>query len=326
MPEVRSDYYKMPHVEALFMQVLEKKSEVRPEFDLKYGYRFPEVETATGLDPESTVKLMETLNKAKILDRQMFDMEIRCPFCNGSNISTFYICPNCNSANIKKTLLVEHLSCGYIGPLVNTGGPLVCPKCGNKMLESEYRNAGSIYECDDCKKQVETPYVNHWCRACGKRFNFDNSIYMPSYYYYPSEATKKDMSVGILYLAKVAEVFSELGFKKFENVKVTGESGIEHSFDATFDRNGTFVYVDLMSSPEPIGEVEYVREFGKITDSKKTVFLIVMPRLDENAKLVSRTYVTHLVEASTPSAAITGLKTAVTGLVSDVKPAAVLKK
>jgi DNA-directed RNA polymerase subunit RPC12/RpoP len=315
----RFDYYKIPEVEALFLGVLNRVDEIKPVFDLKQGYRFPDVEQATGLDPQAASKLMTLLYDGQVFTRRLYDMEIRCPYCNSPNISTYYICPECNSLNIKKNLLIEHLKCGYLGPLESVGSGFNCPKCGEKIQEGEYRNIGSIYDCADCKEQIETPLIGHWCRDCDKRFNFDNGIYQSVYSYSQSEATRHDISSGILYLRNVTEMVAELGFTKIPNTKVLGESGVERSFDIGFDRKGEVIFIDLLASSEPIGEIEFVKEYGKIVDSKKNVYLIIMPNLDEKATLIAQVYKSNIVFASTPGEALDKLRTLIMQKVTDIK-------
>ena len=321
LPLNRFDYYKLPEVEALFLGVLTKVDEIKPVFDLKQGYRFPDVEQSTGLDPQASSKLMTLLFDGQVFTRQVYDMEIRCPYCNSPNISTFYICPACDSLNIKKNLLIEHITCGYLGPLESVGSGFNCPKCGEKIQEGEYRNIGSIYDCADCGEQIETPFISHWCRECDKRFNFDNGIYQTAYKYSPSEATRHDIAAGILYLRNVTEAVAEFGYTRIPNAKVLGESGVERTFDLGFDNKGDVMYVDLLASSEPIGEIEFVKEYGKIVDSKKNVYLIVMPKLDDKATLVAQVYKSNTVEASTPSEALDKLRTLIMQKVPGVKQA-----
>jgi uncharacterized protein YlaI len=308
----RTDYYKLPEVEALFLNILEKREKVDPVFDLKIGYKYPDVEEATKFDVPKTISLMEQLYNAGILDREVYDMELRCPYCGSSNVSVYYLCPNCESRRIKKTLLLEHLTCGFMGPVVSVGEPLICPKCGKRIAEGEYRNAGSIYECEECNQQIDTPYMSHWCRDCGKKFNFDNSIYQPAYSYFPRELVKKDMENGILYLSKIAEVFKELGLARMADIRTEGKSGLKEAFDMAFEGNGVKIFLDLLYSEAPITEFELIREYGKILNVEKNVFVVAVPDLDKGASVIVKSYNINLVEAAKPLEALTKLKAMLT--------------
>jgi hypothetical protein len=182
----REDYYKRLDVEAVIGNLLTKSERINPIFDLDAGYRYPDVENATKKDAASSQLLLEELYDAKILERDIYDMEIRCPDCTSPNVSTRYLCPMCNSYHIKKTLLLEHYDCGYLGPLLSFGEPRICPKCNQPLVDGAYRNAGSIYECADCKKQIDTPFVNHWCRIKDYKFSFENALYQPKFSFFPT--------------------------------------------------------------------------------------------------------------------------------------------
>jgi hypothetical protein len=312
LSEARINYYKIPEVEALLINVFGKNDVLNPVFDLKIGYRYPEVEEATNFDASKTLVFLEQLHKAGLLDRKAYDIELRCPYCNSPNVSVHYLCSNCETLGIKKTILFEHFPCGYLGPVSSLGAPISCPKCGNMMVEGEYRNAGSIYECDACNQQLETPYVGHWCRDCNKKFNFDNSIYQPSYSYSLGELTQEDVTKGILYISNVTGVFQELGLTRVQDLKIDTASGIEQTFDAVFEGSNVRVFFDLIYSEAPIAEMVILKEYSKIIDVKDNVFVVAMPGLDQRASVVVRSYNLNLVEAATPDEALSKLKALLT--------------
>ena len=204
------------------------------------------------------------------------------------------------------------MTCGYMGPVASSGEPLICPKCGKRIAEGEYRNAGSVYECEECNQQIDTPYVNHWCRDCGKKFNFDNSIYQAAYSYFPRELVKKDMENGILYLSKIADVFKELGLTRLGDTKAESKSGFNEVFDAAFEGNGVKIFLDLLYSEAPIAEFELIKEYGKILNVDKNVFVVAVPGLDQRASVIVKSYNINLVEAAKPLEALTKLKAMLT--------------
>jgi len=297
----RVDYYKRPDVEAVIDILLAKTGRLDPIFDLEQGYRYPDVEKAIGKDSYGAVELLEELFDARILDSQIFDMEIRCPDCGSPNISTRYLCPVCGSFNIKKTFLMEHLDCGYMGPIVNYGDPLICPKCQQPLVEGNYRNAGSIYECADCKKQIDTPFVNHWCRAKEFKFSFENAVYQGKFTYFPTPETKEDIDRGIIFISPITLIFESLGMGRIENTKVMGASGVELTFDVGYEGNGHKYYVDILQGKELFGELDILKEYGKINDAKVEAYLLVAPGMDEKATSMARSYKMSVCDGSNPN-------------------------
>jgi hypothetical protein len=297
----RVDFYKRSDVEAVIATLLSKASRLDPVFDLELGYRYPDVEKAIGKDSHETIELLEELFEAKLLNSQVYDMEIRCPECGSPNVSTRYLCPVCGSFHIKKTILMEHLGCGYLGPIVNYGDPMVCPKCQEPMTEGTYRNAGSIYECADCKKQIDTPFVNHWCRTKDFRFSFENAVYQGKFTYYPTQETKEDIDRGIIFISPITAVFDSLGMKRIENPRVMGSSGVELVFDIGYEDAGRKYYLDILQGKDLFGELDILKEYGKINDAKVDTYILVSPGLDSSATSVSKSYKMNICDGSNPN-------------------------
>ena len=306
MQTTRYDNYKVPEIEVFMVNVLEKKGEIKPSFDLKLGYRYPEVEEIIKMDSSKTIDFLENLCNMGILKKEIYDMELRCPTCNSSNISVNYICPYCASFSIQRTLLIEHKVCGYLGTSQRESS--VCPKCGKKILEGEYRDAGSIYECKSCKKQIETPFVSHWCRECALKFSFENTIYQPKHVYSATELTKKEIEAGILYIHQVVNVFNQQGFTRDMNTKVIGESGIDQVFDLAFNGFGVKYYVDILFSLTSLSESDIIKEYGKILDTKVNSCVIVLPGLSDAANKFVKSYNMNVIEATKPEVAISKLQ------------------
>jgi len=277
--------------------LISKTGRLDPVFDLQYGYRYPDVEKATNKDSDGAVALLEDLYEGGILDSQIYDMEIRCPECGSPNVSTRYLCPVCGSFHIKKTILMEHLDCGYLGNLTTFGDPLVCPKCEQPLVEGAYRNAGSIYECADCKKQIDTPFVNHWCRNTASNFSFENAIYQGKFSYFPTTGTKEDIDRGILFISPITTIFEGMGLKKMDVPKIVGTSGVELSFDVGYQGAGRKYFVDILQGKELFGEFDILREYGKITDSKVETFILVLPGLDNKATTMAKSYKMNVIDS-----------------------------
>ena len=238
---------------------------------------------------------------------QVHDMEIRCPDCGSPNVSTRYICPICGSFHIKKTFLMEHLECGYMGPVINYGDPMICPKCQQPMTEGTYKNAGSIYECADCKKQIDTPFVNHWCRAKDFRFSFENAIYQGKFTYFPTQETKEDIDRGIIFVSPITAVFESLGMKRIQNTAVIGSSGVELQFDIGYEGIGRKYYVDILQGKDPFGELDILKEYGKINDAKVDGYVLISPGLDPAATSMAKSYKMNVCDGSTPNEIISKL-------------------
>ena len=329
MSDVKFEYYKSHEVEA-FMNLLGKKKKIKPEFDLTLGYRYPDVEKATGLDSGGAVDFLERLVNVEIIEKDLYDMELRCTNCNSPNLSVNYVCPKCVSTYIKKTILLEHKQCGYIGTLITFGEPLICPKCEKKIKASEYHDAGSIYTCAVCEQQIETPFIDHWCRDCGEKFSFETAIYQPKYSFVPTKFTMMEMDQGIIYPSQIVSVFEELGFAMATESKYVGESGVEHIFDLAFECYGSKFFVDIHYSSELMGELDLLKQYGKVRDVKATlddieVFQVILPGLDHEAEVAAKSYDLNLIVGKGPRTILSKLKIALAEKVNTLKSLALLE-
>ncbi len=313
---VRERYsaYKDPEVAHFLLEMLERGLEITPVFDLKYGYRYPEVEKITGKNPIQTREFLHRLARVGILDEELYDMSIKCPSCNHADISTNYVCPFCNSPRIIRNALIEHIRCGYIDNLTKfrTNGDLICPRCKAKIGKEEYRSAGSWYECLDCKKRIETPQVIHLCRDCKERFTFDDALYHEVYRYRLSKQAISEIKSGALFSSLAKRIFTDLDYEVKVPSRLIGESGIQHEFDILArGKDGKTITLDTLFSSKPIGPTEIIREYGKIFDTKAEAYIVASPSLDEEAKKLARSYGLNVIEGD-PTEALNELKKALT--------------
>ena len=78
-------------------------------------------------------------------------------------------CPKCRSHNVEKTSLTEHIPCGNIDQKEKYKDDR-CPKCGEPLVEGQYRNMGRWYVCQECGERFEHPELDLVCRCCNKNF------------------------------------------------------------------------------------------------------------------------------------------------------------
>lgn len=297
----RYSVYKDPLVAQFLAGLFEGGGEVRPRFDLAYGYRYPEVEEALGRDPVWVRDFLKRLSDLGVLDRELFDMSIRCPSCNSANVSTNYVCPICSSMRIERNMLIEHIACGYIDnvTMFRVDSELVCPRCKAALGKDDYRSAGSWYRCLDCGERIENPMVIHKCRDCGDKFTFDDAKYIEVYSYRLSDAAVMDIRNGALFSPLAKKFFSDLGFDVEVPGRLAGESGIQHRFDILLRLDGDrIIAIDTLFSHEPVDQEGIVKEYGKIFDTKVEAYIVVNPSLNEEARKLAKTYGLNVIEGN----------------------------
>lgn len=245
MESERQDTYKSPEVERFLTDIIAKKPEITPVFDLEFGYRYPDVEKGLTKKPEESREFLERLAKVGVLERKLYAMGLRCPKCESPNVDARYVCPFCGSIDVKKDALIEHVTCGYIDVMTNfkSDGDYVCPKCHNKLAPGSYRMAGSWY----------------------------------------------------------AFQAAESGWSPYS---VRGDSGVEHAFDMLLLKQSEKIAVDVILSEGPISQVEIIKEYTKVIDTKEILYLIVIPELGDDARKLVEFYKMRVVESASPQGAM----------------------
>jgi len=280
-------------------------SKLNPVYDPKYGYRYPVVDAILG-DPSSTDEFLESLFEADILERELYDKIVYCPYCDSANVSIHYCCPHCKSFDIKKSALIEHIQCGYIEveERFRKNDKLVCPRCHKELTKPDvdYHKAGVWCACNECGKNFDIPVPAHFCRECRKGFTFEESLYKDVYSYSLTSEAMKEATVGWIMIAPIREFLQSRGFKVESPGFLKGKSGASHMFDITASPKGVkrnITVIDLATSTDDVvSEQPVIAMFAKIYDvSPDRACLVAIPKIVEDGKKLASLYKIELIEA-----------------------------
>ncbi|MDW8039847.1 MAG: hypothetical protein RMJ03_00280 [Nitrososphaerota archaeon] len=313
----RLELYKERDVQAFLAKFLSGEiTELKPVFDPKTGYRYPEVEAVLG----ETSKVEDFLNRlyeAGILERRLYDKVIHCPSCGSQSISTHYCCPYCKSFNIQKGSLIEHVKCGYMDVEENfrKDGKLVCPRCREELKKPDvdFRKAGIWCTCQECGKSFDIPVPKHLCRNCQSEFTFEDLEIKDVHAYTLSEGVKDEITTGWVFVAPLRDFLAENGFNVQAPAFLKGKSGANHMFDIAAyreNRAGRITVMDVAIATEnAVMEQPVIALFAKMYDvSPENAYLIAVPKLSENAKKMAELYNIKVIEARDAKEVIRALK------------------
>ncbi|MEM1659747.1 MAG: hypothetical protein QXR17_01165 [Candidatus Bathyarchaeia archaeon] len=311
----RSELYKDTKIQSLLSFFISGEiTELKPVFNLKHGYLYPQVESITG-DREKVENFLTQLYEAGILDRQLYDRIIYCPKCKSQNISTHYCCPYCESFDIKRSSLLEHVKCGYIDveDKFRKNEKLYCPKCKIEIIQGkDYRKAGIWCTCKECGKSFDTPIVKHFCRNCQETFTFENLEMKDVYTYRLNEKVKNEIAPGLIFIGPIKELLERLGFKVDSPAFLKGRSGATHTFDIAIyksDEAKCLAVIDLATSNDVVTEQPVIALFAKIYDATpERAYLIAIPRLSDNAKKMADLYKIKVIEGKSASEVTVAIK------------------
>jgi DNA-directed RNA polymerase subunit RPC12/RpoP len=273
--------------------------------------RYQRAEDILGEEPEKTREILDLMVEKEILERTVFYKDIECPSCRSSNISTVYRCTTCMSINISKNALIEHVSCGNIGPRDNylsSNNQMVCPNCHLELSSGSWKNIGSWYECSDCNRRISIPDPQHICRNCSTEFLFENARYENVYSY----SLRKGIADQYLKLSNTYQAFKEVleqkGYGDAETTSMKGESGVMHEFDLLASRDGQLVAVEVAIGDGGVDQTRIVQWFAKIIDTRVTAYFVAIPSLDAGAAKLASAYKLNIIEAETPANGASKLK------------------
>lgn len=302
----RGEIYKDRRVQLLLSKFVSGElSKLTPVYDPKRGYRYPIAEKIVG-EPATTNEFLSNLFDVGVLRRELYDKIIYCPSCNSANVSVHYCCPHCKAFNIRKSALIEHVSCGYMDTEESflKKGKLVCPKCGKELSKPDvdYRKAGVWCTCNGCDKSFDIPVPIHFCRDCHQSFSFEDALYEDVYLYKMSDEAMQEASLGLVLIAPIREFLEKRGFDVETPGFLKGKSGASHLFDIMASRDGTsrnITVIDLATATEgAVSEQSVIGMFAKVYDvSPDKACLIAIPEMNENGKRLAALYKIELIEA-----------------------------
>jgi transcription elongation factor Elf1 len=316
--EKRDEIYRDSRFQLFLNKFLSGElDKLNPVYDPKHGYRYPQVELIMG-DPTSTDEFLNRLYEIGFLTRELYDKIIHCPMCNSANVSTIYRCPYCRTFDIKKSSLIEHVSCGYIDSeeLFYKKDRLVCPKCGTELTKPDvnYRKAGIWCSCNDCGKSFDIPVPSHYCRECKADFTFEDAKYRNTYSYSLNEAVMKEAGTHYKLVAPVREFLQKRGFHVESPGFLKGKSGASHIFDIIVSTDETaeeLLVIDIVSSPteDHVSEQSIISMFAKVFDvTPEKACLIAIPKMSENGRKLADLYKIKLIEAEDQNVAVNVLE------------------
>jgi len=313
----RVKLYKDHNVQLLISKFLSGElTELNPVYDPKHGYKFPVVDAILG-DPSRTEEFLQSLFGAGVLKRKLYDKTVYCPSCHAANVSTHYCCPHCKSFDVRKSSLIEHMQCGYIGTeeKFRKDDKLVCPRCGKELTkpDEDYREAGVWCTCDECGKSFDVPVPAHFCRDCGRNFTFDEALYKVAYSYGLTPEAMNEATLGWILIAPIREFLESRRFKVESPGFLKGKSGMSHMFDIIaypIEVKRNITVIDLASATDDVvSEQPVIAIFAKIFDvSPERAFLVAIPRMSESGKALASLYKIELIEAKDQKEAIEALK------------------
>lgn len=227
-------------------------------------------------------------------------------------------CPKCKSHNVNKTSLTEHIPCGYIDQRDKYLNDC-CPKCGNPLIQGQYRNMGRWYVCQECGEKFENPEFDLICRACNKNLAIKEAIATDIPKFSLNLNRLKEIRQNVASLEDIRMLLADLGFSiEIPGLTVGEKSGMQHHFSLIAKKQITsgqeiVIALDHVVSESEVQTSPLILYIYKTSEIKVDIpIFVAIPALSETAKKIAQGHDILLIEGSTEQAqAISKIKNAI---------------
>ena len=246
---------------------------------------------------------LERLTRLGILEKEFFDTVSTCPNCSSTAMTLHYHCPKCKSHSLVKTNLTEHVLCGSIIEREKyIDGK--CPRCGELLVDNQYRNMGRWYVCRDCNEKFEHPGLEINCRKCDCKFTIEESKVLEIPKFTLNAARRNEVSQNVASFQAINKLLKGLDFHvEIPGVTIGLKSGIKHHFTliATkiMQEEELIIALDHAVSENEVQSSPIINYIYKLSEVKVDLpIFIAINRLSEKAKKIAQGHDILLIEGS----------------------------
>jgi len=300
----RREAYIEPKTRDLLRELIQcdDKAEIVPKYNPSLGfvYQLTEHESENILSKG----FLENLARLDILHKEFYESVSVCPNCQSTITTLHNRCPKCKSHNIDKTSLTEHIPCGFIDQRNKYVGN-ICPKCGERLVDGQFRNMGRWYVCRDCNERFEDPEYDIVCRNCNKIFSIKEAQLTEIPKFSLNQNRKKEIRQNVASLEDFRQLLTELGFGVEIPGLATGQkSGVQHHFSLIAKKQikdqEIIIALDHAVSESEVSSSPLILYIYKMSEVKVDIpIFVAMPQLNETAKKIAQGHEILLIEGST---------------------------
>lgn len=246
---------------------------------------------------------LEMLAEKGLMERGFYGRELGCPKCGSINLILRFHCSHCNGLNIVKSTILEHVSCGYVGPEEEFKGGK-CLKCGKevKQIGVDYVKQGMMYRCLECKHIFQTPVEKLYCANDLTSLNKTDAIEVILYSYIITPRLEEEINKALYQRKYIANKLSELGFRAESPALIKGRSGLQQTFYMVASSGAGFVktsiIIEMLGAEVEVSTNEIFALYARAIDvGAYGIVLAAIPRLSDDAKKAAESYGIDYVES-----------------------------
>jgi predicted RNA-binding Zn-ribbon protein involved in translation (DUF1610 family) len=309
----RREAYIEPQTRDFLRKLLQDgdKVEIIPIYTPGLGFEYRITGTTSNINETDKLSrnTLENLAQLGILQKTFYDSVSICPNCQSTMMTLHNRCPKCKSHNVEQTSLTEHIPCGYIDQRDKYIQDR-CPKCGEPLVEGQYRNMGRWYICQECGEKFENPEFDLICRNCNKNFTIKEAQVTEIPKFSLNLTRKKEIRQNVTSLENIRILLTELGFSiEIPGLTIGQKSGMTHHFSLIAKKqiNGKEIVIalDHAVSESEVQTSPLILYLYKTSEVKVDIpIFVAIPGLSETAKKIAQGHDILLIEGSTEQAEV----------------------
>lgn len=243
---------------------------------------------ATELTYEEMLK-MHKVNVLSIVDEKAFPM---CAKCDSFSLHVELGCPYCKEQNLRKSELMKHYECDYIGSVEEFASKedslFVCPKCKKslKRVGIDYGMPGIGFICYTCKNFFQFPLINIVCNK-GHTSKVDE-LNLKSFPIFTLNKEVRGYTIMTKCIDAIESAFSKYNLKVAKFACIRGSSGKEYIVPFLVKNGKKQIIIDFICDDQGIKVdlAKFVRRVYDSMNSNKLKFAIVSERITD---IITRT-------------------------------------
>jgi predicted transcriptional regulator len=298
-------------VRMLFQAFDDKKIDgIKPHVTKGGALVYLEAAKVMGIGVSQIPEILEDLAREDLLTKRPTTPLFKCPDCDSPIATESILCPNCRTTGLQSGATLQHLPClnfDFDSNFQRRDGFAFCPRCDRKLVDlgSDYLQPGTFFKCIRCGEFTARALWLHTCGGCQKVFETTKEAAIQAYEYRLNDK-KRDLIARYLVDANYHHLFDALelcGLQARKSNVLEGKSGVSHSFTIVANRKGSVndqkvVVIDAIVSMVGVDSSAVLAFLAKVLDCKvKDAILLVVPELEDDAKVLAQSYNITYVES-----------------------------
>lgn len=247
--------------------------------------------------------VLELAVKEGLMERHVYERVLVCPIHGNILMHARLSCPKCDSNDVKKLMLMEHISCGYIGErdtFRDDDGRYVCPNCKTPVRQRSIHTIGFWYLCSSCSNRFNDPVMRMYCTESHYVDVYEAEVNEIYYYTVLKGRITVEDDMNPLF-DSLHKTLTSKGFNVKKRYTVKGKSGISHivALYAYDEHNSLVIEYCIADDDHTVKRDRFMQVLVKLIDINADIAIIIcVPRINNELRDMASTNGIIIVEGN----------------------------